>query len=100
MHSIFTTRDSVEDYLRKKLKKISNIEIRPNCQVNGFLHSSSSQITGVKYLNKTTQEDMTIESDLVVDCSGGFSQNKKWLEAVGHKINCTQVGMTFEIWII
>jgi 2-polyprenyl-6-methoxyphenol hydroxylase-like FAD-dependent oxidoreductase len=98
MYSIFTTRDYIEDFLRKKLKQISNIEIRSNCQVNGFL-SSSSQIHGVKYLDKITQKEITLESDLVVDCSGGFSQNKKWLEKAGHKINCTQVFTIFDLHI-
>jgi len=122
--TLLVSRILLETRIRDKLKQISNVEIRYNSRVTRFITNSTSSkgrphIRGVEYevvdWKTANSSDSSLEvnsnkereqlrqmADLVVDCSGKSTANKKWFKDIGldvktDKISCYLTYVTYEL---
>lgn len=81
------SRPLLEGVVRKHVSALQNITIRQNCRVKEFLISEDkARVTAVRF-NNSQGEMETIQSDLVIDSSGGRGTlTLELLEANGYSL--------------
>jgi 2-polyprenyl-6-methoxyphenol hydroxylase-like FAD-dependent oxidoreductase len=78
---ISASRPFIEDNVRRRVRSLPNVRIESGVAVDG-LEQRDGRVCGVRVVKGSTL--WTIETDLVVDCSGRSSQGTLWLEELGY----------------
>jgi 2-polyprenyl-6-methoxyphenol hydroxylase-like FAD-dependent oxidoreductase len=75
------SRPMLEKGVRERLARMSNVDIRDRCAVEG-LRFTGGCVTGVRATS--TDGPLHLDADLVVDALGRGSRTPVWLEELGH----------------
>jgi 2-polyprenyl-6-methoxyphenol hydroxylase-like FAD-dependent oxidoreductase len=71
------SRPLLEQAMRERVGKLSNVEMREGVAVSG-LTGDAGRVSGV-----TLDGSTTVDAALVVDCTGRGSRSDRWLQALG-----------------
>jgi 2-polyprenyl-6-methoxyphenol hydroxylase-like FAD-dependent oxidoreductase len=83
MLGLGVSRPLLEGYIRGRVLAIPQVFLFENCAVSELLHNRDHTVTGVRLRHRDNKSQQTLETDLVVDCTGRGSQNAQWLEKMG-----------------
>lgn len=84
MQMCLQSRKLLDFQLHKHLRLVQNVKVMQGCLMKGLQYDRErKEITGVRYLDKGTGAEATLEADLVVDASGRNSGSTKWLVDIG-----------------
>ncbi len=78
----------IDSILRKRISALNNVEIRSGIHVQQLLfNQQENRVSGLVYgystKEKFVDQQIKLEADLVVDCSGRGSKIVKWLNSLG-----------------
>ncbi len=84
MSALGAGRPLLEFALRRRIRELPNVRIRPECVANGLLTTRRGErVTGVR-MTGLDQEILSEGVDLVVDASGRGSRARHWLAELGY----------------
>ncbi len=85
LRGLSMSRTMLENRLRGRIAKLSNVTIREDCGVSSLVGNDGGSICGVTIQSK--HSDTSVElGDIVVDASGNRSQSTNWLKEHGIKL--------------
>jgi 2-polyprenyl-6-methoxyphenol hydroxylase-like FAD-dependent oxidoreductase len=97
LYGLAVSRPLLESYIRQRVLDLPNVFMLENCTISEVRHESET-VTGVRFLNRTTQQHELLTADLLVDCTGRGSQTPQWLETHGYQKppeECVHVGIGY-----
>lgn len=84
MYSNTLSRAGLEYLIRRRIKKLPNVEICGGSVVTRLLtNADKTVITGVRVEQRPAKSEVEFTADLVVDASGRRSETPIWLESLG-----------------
>lgn len=82
--AVTASRPFIEGHVRRRVRALGNVELRPRCEAQGLLASADrKRVTGVKLVD-AAQGEGELTADLVVAATGRSARVPAWLEELGY----------------
>jgi 2-polyprenyl-6-methoxyphenol hydroxylase-like FAD-dependent oxidoreductase len=80
------SRPALEDYLRTRVRRLSNVDIRGGFEAAGLLATDDrAAVTGVRLVRAGGAAREELTADLVVDATGRGNRSATWLTELGYR---------------
>jgi len=85
IRSLIPSRPLLEGHVRRRVRALTNVELRDRIDALGLERGTAEQIAGVRMLSRADSSAAeTLQADLVVCATGRGARVPAWLEALGH----------------
>ncbi|HEY1487846.1 MAG TPA: hypothetical protein VGF84_17195, partial [Micromonosporaceae bacterium] len=78
------SRPALEDYIRGRVRALSNVTVRGAITATGLRTDVSGAVDGVRIVGPDGGDEQELDADLVVDATGRGNRAKTWMAELGY----------------